>query len=88
MITGWCSTGNHQCLDGVFEHTALLHAFPLLNHRFLMEQLNGGRAVDASLLGNGLIGFDVDDHRLGSSVELRDHTLQLGLQHMAGAAGG
>jgi hypothetical protein len=77
-----------QGLNRRLELTAGLNAAKALFQLLLPEQLHGGRAVDAGLEGNLLVGFDVDLNTLHGTGQLIDHPLQLGLQYMAGATGG
>ena len=81
--SGW----NQQRLNRCLEDTALFDTFPLLNHRFLMEQLNCGCAIDSSLFGDRLIGFDIDHNSLSGTIKFVDDPLQLGFQDMARTAG-
>ena len=57
-------------LDRTFEFTALFHSAPLLLQRLVKKQLNRWGAVDASLFGNLLIGFDVNFDALSLSIQL------------------
>ena len=56
-------------LDCTLKFTALFHSAPLLLQRFVKKQLNGWRAVNARLLGNVLIGFDVNFDALSLPIQ-------------------
>ena len=66
----------------------MLDSLPLLLEFFIEKQLHGGGACHAGLLGDFRVRLDVDLHPQGPSFELIEDTLQLRLQHMAGAAAG
>ena len=52
-----------------------------------MEKLHRRGTGNTGLAGNFLLGLDVDLHALGSSAQLIEHALELGLKHVAGTAG-
>ena len=56
-------------LNRSFEFAALFHTSPLLLQRLVIKQLDRWGAVDASLFGNLLIGFDVNFDALSLSIQ-------------------
>ena len=57
-------------LNCTLKFTALFHPAPLLLQRLVKKQLNSWGSVNARLLGNVLIGFDVNFDALSLSIQL------------------